>query len=209
MKARSAIGSILLLLGAAACGARVASPGPAQGPAAAQGPAPGSTSSGPAAPPPVSPTAAAPVTDGGAAPESGAAASQAPPAKEPPAPPTEEEKAAANAPPCTHRSLVLVESLVVEVQDASTERSLCDAMVTLTSPQGKEILRQPRRPGDCKSSWVVDSAGNYTLRASHPGYAPRSKTVLIEQKNCVFQAPGFRLPLEPLKQTPPAGTGGK
>ncbi|MDC3984588.1 hypothetical protein [Polyangium jinanense] len=186
MKARSAIGSILLLLATAACGARATSPGPAPGPVATQGPAPGSPPSNPAAPPP----------------------SQAPPAEEPPAPPTEEEKAAANAPPCTHRSLVLVESLVVEVQDASTERPLCDATVTLTSPQGKEILRQPRRPGDCKSSWVVDSAGEYTLRASHPGYAPRSKAVLIERKNCVFQAPGFWLPLSPLKRTPPAGPGG-
>ncbi|MDI3291015.1 hypothetical protein [Polyangium sp. 15x6] len=169
MKPHSAIASILLVLGASACGARAASPGPA------------------------------PSTDGVVAPEEpGAAAPQTPPAEEPPAPPTEEEKAAANAPPCTHRSVVLVESLVVEVQDASTEKPLCDATVTLTSPQGKEILRQPRRPGDCKSSWVVDSAGNYTLRASHPGYTPRSKTVLIERNDCIFQAPGFRLSLSPL-----------
>lgn len=98
---------------------------------------------------------------------------------------------------------MLVLSLVIEVQDASTERPLCDATVTLTSPQGKEALMQPRSYGECFSSWVVDAAGKYTVRASHPGDAPHCKKVRIERKNCIFLAPGFRLPLKPRKQTPP------
>ncbi|AUX40475.1 uncharacterized protein SOCE26_018760 [Sorangium cellulosum] len=201
MKARSAIGSLLLWLGAAACGARAASPGPA----AVQGPPPVSTPSAAAAPPPVPserPAAAAPSTDGGAAPEPGAAASQAPPAEEPPAPPTEEEKAAANVPPCTYQAATLVMSLVIEVHDASTKEPLCDATATLTSPQGKEIpTHKPH--GDCKSSWVVDAAGKYTVGASHPGYATRTRTVLIERRNCILQAPGFIFSLPPLKRAPP------
>ncbi|WP_437647470.1 hypothetical protein [Sorangium sp. So ce362] len=97
---------------------------------------------------------------------------------------------------------MLVISLVIEVQDASTKEPLCDATATLTSPQGKEIpTHKPH--GDCKSSWVVHAAGKYTLRASHPGYATRTRTVPIGRRDCVFQAPGFMFPLPPLKGAPP------
>ncbi|XXT23642.1 hypothetical protein WME94_19065 [Sorangium sp. So ce429] len=91
---------------------------------------------------------------------------------------------------------------MIDVQDASTKEQLCDATATLTSPQGKEIpIHKPH--GDCWSSWFVQSAGKYTVRASHPGYATRTRTVLIERRGCRFEAPGFRFPLPPLQRAPP------
>ena len=212
LKPRSARCTMLLFLGAALGGGCAASPSPTPGPAPVSTPAPASTPSGPAPPPPVPPdppSAAAPSPESGAAPQPGAAGSQATPEEALPRPPTEEEKAAANAPPCTYRSTVRIESLTIEVRDASTDKPLCDATTTLRSAQGKEVPMQPRPYGDCRSAWVVDAAGKYTLRVSHPGYSPHTRTVLIERKDCRFLAPGFLLPLKPLKQAPPAKADGR